>query len=87
MLRSKLKCSKLETQACNYVGIQWLIQTGSGEKNKIRTESRVVMLTEIFKVIPFYFSNVYAFFFFFKISKALYSKAIPVSLFMRYPSR
>lgn len=44
------------------------------------------MLTEIFKVIPFYFSYVYAFFFFFKISKALYSKAIPVSLFMHYPA-
>lgn len=33
MLRSKLKCSKLETQACNYIGMQWLIQTGSAKKN------------------------------------------------------
>jgi hypothetical protein len=29
---SELKCSKLEAEACNYVGMKWVIQTGSDKK-------------------------------------------------------
>lgn len=74
---------------CKPKHVIMLVCSGSHQlalmKNEIK--SRVVMLTGIVTVIPFYFS--YAFFFlfsFFKISKALYSKAIPVSLFLHSPA-
>lgn len=46
------------------------------------------MLTEIFKVVPFHFSYVYAFFFpvlLKNFQRHYIQKDIPVSLFMRYP--
>lgn len=93
MLRFELKRRKLETQPCNYVGIQWLIQTLSDKKKKLKNKIKSRKQSgyadrdiQSRSISLFICICVFFFFFLFKNFQRHYiQKDIPVSLFMCYP--